>query len=465
MSLFQHVSRINDLSSLLSPAKRRIHFLGILGVSMSALAEHLATLGHTVTGSDSAVSKEKRAYLSSLGICTDNAMKESNIAASDLVVRTLAISDENKDCVYARSLGIPIYSRPELLGAIMKGYRQKIGVSGTHGKSTTTAIIDRILCECDLSPTVFSGAQLTDSRVYRRGGDEIFLYEACEYREAFLAFCPDIAVILGIELDHTDYYKSTHAIEEAFFASVKSCEWIIISNEYESCRHLIKRLGKRAVSFGKASADYTYLIKGSTLDGTLFTLTNKGESEDFYISAPGEYNVKNATAAIIVADLMGISRADVKSALAGFFGISRRLEHLGKIGTANIYYDYAHHPTELDAVIGTLLAHYKTLTVIFRPHTYTRTRDLWDSFTVTLGRATHSLILDIYPARESAIVGISAEALADGISGGEYIEAASAARHALSLGDDAILLAGAGDVENIKNTFAKMIKENSKKEV
>lgn len=426
---------------------------------MSALAEHLVSFGHTVTGSDSAVSEEKRAHLASLGIYTDNAMRERYIADSDLVVYSLAISEGSEEYVYARSLGKPIYARPELLGAIMKDYRQKIGISGTHGKSTTTAIVDRILTECGLSHTAFSGAELTDGRVYRHGTDSIFLYEACEYREAFLAFCPDIAVILGIELDHTDYYKSTTAIEEAFFASAKSSEWVVISNEYESCRRIIERFGKRAVSFGKAKADYTYSVKESNLEGTIFTLCAHGRSEDFYISAPGEYNVKNATAAIIVADLMGLSRTVVKSALAGFSGIARRLEHLCKIGTADIYYDYAHHPTELDAVISALLSHYKTLTVIFRPHTYTRTRDLWHSFTETLGGATHSLILDIYPARESAIPGITAEALARDISCGEYINELAAAHYALSLCDDAILLCGAGDVESIKKTFQSMIKE------
>ncbi len=462
MSLFQHESRINELSILLRDKKRRIHFLGILGVSMSALAEHLAYLGHTVTGSDSAKSEKKRAYLSLLGICTDETLTKSNIADSDLVIRSLAIQDTNEDCVYARSLGIQIYSRPELLGAIMRGYRQKIGVSGTHGKSTTTAIIDRILSECGTSPTVFSGAELTDGRIYRRGSDSIFLYEACEYREAFRSFCPDIAIILGIELDHTDYYRSTLVIEEAFFASVKSCEWVVISNEYDSCRRLIKRLGDRAVSFGMTDADYTYSIKESTLEGTLFTLTNKAGSEDFYISAPGEYNVKNATAAIITADIMGHSRTAVKSALQGFFGIARRLEHLGKIGTANIYYDYAHHPTELDAVIGALLANYKTLTVIFKPHTYTRTRDLWDSFTEVLSRATHTLVLDIYPARENAIPGITAKAFADGIRCGKYTTDNNAAECALSYTDEAVLLCGAGDVENIKNTFINKIKEEKR---
>lgn len=459
MSIFQREARVNELTVLLNYKKQRIHLLGALGVSMSALAEHLVWLGHTVTGSDSASSKEKKAYLSALGINIDDTSAQRNIADADLVVRSLAIPDTSEECVYARSLGKPIYDRPELLGALMKGYRQKIGVSGTHGKSTTTAIIDRIFSECGLSPTVFSGAELADGRVYRRGEDSIFLYEACEYREAFRSFSPNIAVICGVELDHTDYYKSIDALEEAFFASVTSAEWVVISNEYESCRRLIKRLGKRAVSFGTNDAEYTYFIKKSTLAGTLFTISNNGRSEDFYISLPGEYNVKNATAAIATADLAGLDRTAVKLAIAAFRGIARRLEHLGRLGGADIYYDYAHHPTELDAVIGSLLGCYKSLTVIFRPHTYTRTRDLWHDFTAVLSRATHTLILDIFPAREIAIPGITAEALARDTSGGEYTKEDTAVKRAISFGDEAILLAGAGDVEIIKNTFENMIKE------
>lgn len=459
MSLSQHAPRINELSVLLKGNRRRIHILGIFGVSMISLAEHLAYLGHTVTGSDDAASIEKSEHLSRLGISTDNALKLQNISKAELVIASLAIADSSAEFSLARSLGIPIYYRPELLGAVMKDYRKRIGISGTHGKSTTTAILDRILTECGKSPTVFSGAPLTDGRAYRRGSDDIFLYEACEYKRAFLAFSPTISVICGIELDHTDCFKSIDAIEEAFFASATSSEKVVISNEYPACQRLIKRLGKRAVTFGKRDADYIYSVKESTIRGTRFTLSDRESLRELYISSPGEHNVKNAAAAIITADLLGFDEERVKDALFGFRGIPRRLEHLGRIGKTEIYYDYAHHPTELSAVIGTLLDSYKSLTVIFKPHTFTRTRDLWQSFAYSLSAATHSLILDIYPARESAIPGITAERLSASIPNSEYVNDDIVISRALSFSDEAILLSGAGDVDIIKKQVENIIKD------
>lgn len=459
MSLSQHAPRINELLVLLKGNRRRIHILGIFGVSMSSLAEHLSYLGHTVTGSDDAISKEKGEHLFSLGISTDNSLKLENIAKSELIIASLAIPDSSEECNLARALGIPIYYRPELLGAFMKDYQIRIGISGTHGKSTTTAIIDRILTECGKSPTVFSGAPLKDGRAYRRGSDDIFLYEACEYKRAFLSFSPTVSIICGIELDHTDCYKSIDALEEAFFTSVTSAEKVVISNEYPACRRLIKRLGERAVTFGKRDADYIYSVKESTIRGTRFTLRCGESIRELYISSPGEHNVKNATAAIITADLLTLDKERVKDALFGFYGIPRRLEHIGKIGKTEIYYDYAHHPTELSAVIGTLQGSYKSLTVIFKPHTFTRTRDLWQSFVDSLSAATHSLILDIYPARESAIPGITAERLSASIPNSEYVNDDIAISRALYFEDEAILLSGAGDVEMIKKQIENIIKD------
>ncbi len=459
MSNFNPDGRIEHLCRLLNTGGAKLHFSGVRGVSMSALAQFLGKMGHRVSGSDAAPGAMH------IGEVVISKHPEEYVRVADALIYSLAIDERDEERHLARLHGVPEYSRPELLGAIMKQYKNKIGISGTHGKSTTTAMLARIFSHAGLKPTVFSGADLGTGECYVSGGREAFIYEACEYRRAFLHFYPDYAIITGVELDHTDCYPNLDFLTRAFIDAHKVAGRVAISTDFSASRAIVEALGERAVTFGLAPhADYLYNITGMDKLGSDFELSYRGKSLGlFHISIMGAHNVANATAAIALSLEYGIDVDVIRSALYEFRGIGRRLEHIGTLSGREVYYDYAHHPTELCAAISALRQAFGKVSVIFRPHTYTRTRDLWHGFIDALREADYAVISRVFAAREEEIPDINSERLAAEIPHAVALDGNKAVEYIISHTEGAIAIIGAGDLTDVKEIMEDLIKQEKNK--
>ena len=442
------------LSKILCKDGAHFHFAGILGVSMASLAELLLTRGYRVSGSDTGggIMRER---LSSLGIPISHGNSDEYMHGADALVYSFAIPDGAEERSFAASHGIPSFSRAELLGALMLSYTHRIGVSGTHGKSTTTAMLHKIFSDCDCSPTTLSGAPISGECAHSIGGGEFFIYEACEYRDAFLSFSPECAVITGIELDHTDYYSSLSELSVSFEKSVKAATRVVLNCDFPTSALLSSRISGQVLSYGhRDGVKYRYTVLNKSLCGTEFSVSYSGETLGFYIPQIGDHNVANATAAIAVALSYGLPYCGICKSLSDFQGVPRRLEHLFSVMGREVLYDYAHHPTEIRATLTAVRELYGECTVIFRPHTYTRTRDLWDELACALSLADHVVLTDIYAAREAAIEGVSAQRLANSIGArAAYVEPDCISDYVLENTRGIILLMGAGDLENVKKSL------------
>lgn len=428
---------------------RSILFLGVFGSSMSALAEYFLSLGYTVYGFDDAWGVAE-SHLLSEGV----RMTREIPYGIDLAVRTLAIGEDREECLEIYRRGIPLITRAELLGVVMRGYRHRIGISGTHGKSTVTALTDRIFSDRGLSPTTFSGAPLDGSSSYRKGGENYFIYEACEYRDAFLSFSPTTAVITSLEIDHTDYFSGEDMLLDSFQRSIISAHRVVINADYPLLQRLSTK-GKGVYTYGW-SADLDYVI--SEENGAL-KITHGKKVYTLWPKIFGRHNYENITAALILGELYGIDEGSIQRSLSEFGGVGRRLERLGELDGRIIYYDYAHHPREISASIRALKEKHGRITVIFRPHTYTRTRDLWAGFVESLGSADEVVVTDVFPAREERIEGIDGSSLAGSIGSARYIPL-SELYDFINENDEKtpLVLMGAGDFSEIIKLIKKRLK-------
>ncbi len=448
--------REKQLHALLKKTHLRIHFIGIGGVSMYGLACLAKSMGADVSGSDiSSVDRIRELSMHGIPVFRDH--RSENIGEAELVVYSHAISEDNPELGFARESGILTVSRAEYLGAIMLLYKTKIGVSGTHGKSTTTAMLGHIFEFAWAAPTVLSGSDLPSGEPMKIGGKDNLIYEACEYKNSFLSFSPSVAIALNLEFDHPDYFADLAELKTSFVkALARATKFALISDDDENLKSITAQIKKKTkvVTFGtKPSADYSYFINSFTDTGYDFTVTHLGKKHKFSLNILGTHNVTNAVAAIAAALELGFDADIIARAVESFSGIPRRLELVGNRHGRAIYYDYAHHPTEISASISTLkLALGDTLTVVFKPHTYTRTASLWEDFCSALSLADKVIITDIYPAREQPIDGVNSRRLAEDI--GDIAEYASDtevidiidAQHTRG----AIVLMGAGELENVK---------------
>lgn len=403
----------------------KVHFMGIGGISMSGLAEILLERGFSVSGSDRAPSKITE-ILESKGVCVKYDQVAENITDDiELVVYTAAISDDNPELMEAKRRGIECIPRADMLGQIMKNYETPIAVSGTHGKTTTTSMITTILMNADLDPTVTVGGMLDAiGGNLRIGKSGVFITEACEYTNSFLSFFPKISVILNIEEDHMDFFKDIDDIRNSFkrFARILPKDGLlVISADIDNYEEIIKDVRCRVVTFSK-SGDADYKAGSLTFDERgcgHFNVVRKSnlqpnsdETLSVDLSVPGMHNVTNALAAVAVSDFLGISSADQKNGFAAFHGADRRFQYKGEKNGVKIIDDYAHHPTEIRATLNAArnIAGEK-ITVVFQPHTYTRTKAFFDDFVDALMIADHIVLADIYAAREKNTIGISSKDL------------------------------------------------------
>jgi len=391
-----------------------IHFIGIGGISMSGLAELMLFLKASVSGSDS-LSTPLTQKLSQKGAKIFYPQKAENIPdETDLVVMTAAIHPDNPELAEAKRRKIPVLTRAEFLGQVMKRYKLPIAVAGTHGKTTTTSMLTQILLGADADPTASIGGILPSiNGNFRIGSDDYFVLEACEYTNSFLSFFPKMAVILNIDADHLDFFKDLEDIRSSFkkFASLLPQDGtLIINRDIPRLDEITEGLKCRIVTFGSGRdadfypEDISYDDKGLPQ----FTLIHKNNKTDIRLSVPGEHNVFNACAAAAAASLVGMDEATIKQGLYDFSGTGRRFEHKGTLNGVMIVDDYAHHPTEIKATLATAKkVPHRKLYVVFQPHTYSRTKALLSEFAEALSMADEVILTDIYAARESDNLGIS----------------------------------------------------------
>lgn len=396
-----------------------IYFIGIGGISMSGLAEILLEKGFTVSGSDIRSSALTR-QLEEKGARIFIGQKYENITpAIDLMVYTSAIHPDNPEFMASGDLGIPVLTRAQLLGQMMKNYETPIAVSGTHGKTTTTSMISEILLYADLDPTLSIGGILkTINGNIRIGHSRYFVTEACEYTNSFLSFYPRIGIILNVEEDHLDFFKDIDDIRHSFHLFAKLLPddgTLIINGSIPGIETITDEITCRIITFGNSDS-FDYSAADISYDETgcaSFSLMRKGKkSETYRLSVPGEHNILNALAAISLSDLLAVDTGLVQKALAGFKGSERRFEYKGTLNGITIIDDYAHHPTEITATLKAAANYpHKTLFCVFQPHTYSRTKAFMTDFARALSYADQIILAEIYPARETDNLGISSETL------------------------------------------------------
>lgn len=396
-----------------------LYFVGIGGISMCCLAELLADAGFRVQGSDRTKS-HLTDVLESKGITVHIGQRAQNIPQDvDCAVFTGAIHPDNPEYIAVQERNIPRLTRGELMGQIMKNYRIPIGISGTHGKTTTTSMVSEILLKADTDPTLSVGGILRSiGGNMRIGGREYFVTEACEYTNSFLSFSPRIGVILNIDEDHLDFFKDLDDIRYSFrrYAQLLPADGcLIINGEIPHLEEITQGLECSVITFGVSPAcDYHPLQTTYNQDGcACFSLQGKGRSlGQFTLQVPGEHNLYNALAAAALADLLSIDADVIRNGLYGFRGTDRRFEHKGDVGGVTVIDDYAHHPTEIRATLSSAAnIPHGTLWCVFQPHTYSRTKTFMKEFAQALSLADKVVLTEIFPARETDTLGISSRDL------------------------------------------------------
>ncbi len=456
-----------QIAKMLEGAKK-LFFAGIGGVSMCSLARISHLRGYEVSGYDRA-SSAITAALEKMGIDVFYENDASHIDDCSMLIYTVAIPADTPEYAEAKRRGIPCVSRADYLGYIMSGYNCRIGLSGMHGKTTTTSMTAKIFNDAGLNPTASCGGIMKDvGSEYRIGGEDYFVFEACEYMDSFLDFYPTVAVVLNIEMDHVDYFHSMEQIRNsysAFMAKTGENGIAIVNCCDEEVMKASKGYKGRLVTFGVEASDADYCAANVTYNhgcGEYDFVVNGETLTRIKLSVPGAHCVCDSLAAAAAAHLQGVAPEVIKDSLATFAGAGRRMDPMGnaKCG-GNIYSDYAHHPTEiattLDAVSQMDFDH---VYCVFQPHTFSRTAELFDDFVKSLAhRGIDEIILaPIYSARETNTYNISSKDLCNAISergaNCHYIEEFDdIAEHLnrIATGNDMLLIMGAGDITKVIN--------------
>lgn len=447
-----------------------IYFIGIGGISMSGLAEVLLEKGFSVSGSDAKPSSLTH-ILEQKGAVVHYGQKYENLSNSiDLAVYTSAIHPDNPEMIAASDLHIPLLSRAQLLGQMMKNYDTPIAISGTHGKTTTTSMVSEILVAAKYDPTLSVGGILKSiGGNIRLGHSGYFVTEACEYTNSFLSFFPKIGIILNVEEDHLDFFKDLDHIRNSFkqFAQLLPDDGaLIIGGDISGWSDIACNVKCPVITFG-STPECQYSFRDVSYDKmgcAAFTLIKDSASQErFALSVPGEHNILNALAAIALSDLLSIPRETVRNALQAFTGTDRRFEYKGTVNGVTIIDDYAHHPTEITATLRAAVNYpHKTLWCVFQPHTYTRTKAFLKDFARALSLADRIILAEIYPARETDTLGISSATLQKEIEtlgktclcfpSFEEIEKFISSN---CMPGDLLITMGAGDVVNIGENLLK----------
>lgn len=467
----------DEISAILKN-KKKLFFDGIGGVSMNSLAHISCLRGYEVSGYDRTPSEITK-KLENMGVRVYYEPNEAHVYDCDALIYTVAMPETNPEYAYAKSHGIPLISRADFLGYIMKDYGERIGISGTHGKSTTTGMIAHILSTAGKNPTVSGGAALKETgEVDMIGGRDSFVFEACEYMDSFLDFNPTVAVVLNIEMDHVDYFKSMEQMRASYtsFMSIPGCRVSVINICDPNCTAAAEKASSETITFGRNTekADY-YSANESANDGyPEFDVYSHGEKlAHITLKLPGEHNIADSLAAFAACSAIGLTPDEIASGISSYNGIRRRMEFICEtISGARVFSDYAHHPTEIAATLRGACAITKgKLRVLFQPHTYSRTAELFDGFVSALSSsgASEVILCPIYAARETNVYGISSDSLADAVSAAgtscvSYPDIDSAAERLLDdCGEgDTVIIMGAGDVIKAVSVFTEKCDKSNK---
>ncbi|WP_411679635.1 UDP-N-acetylmuramate--L-alanine ligase [Clostridium thailandense] len=448
---------------------KKVHFIGIGGISMSGLAEILLNRGFKVSGSDMKSSPITDKLLA------DNAeiyigQKKDNINEDiDLVVYTAAISEDNPELMRAKEINIPTMTRAEFLGNIMKGHKFNVAISGTHGKTTTTSMVSHICLDANLDPTILVGGQLDaiDGNV-RPGNSDYFITEACEYKGSFLKFFPYVGVILNIDADHLDYYKDINDIENAFVQFSKLIPengFLVCCAEDERMKNVISKSKCNVVTYGINIGDVTAknIIFNKKGCAHFDVYKNNTKLLSLQLNVPGKHNILNALASICVGLTLSIPYQNIVNGLQEYKGTHRRFEIKGMKNGITVIDDYAHHPTEIQATLNAAKNYpHKKIFCVFQPHTYSRTINLFKEFSEAFNDVDELILADIYAAREKDTGIVSSAMLSNKISSlgvncsniNSFDEIVSHLEKNLQSGD-ILLTVGAGDVFKIGEMYLK----------
>ena len=427
----------------------RVHLVGIGGVSMRPLGLVLKGMGVEVTGSDMSESAGTR-ELEEQGIPVAIGHRAENIQGAGCIIRTAAAHNDNPEIAAARAAGIPVFERAQAWGEIMKSYKNAVCISGTHGKTTATSMMTHVLMEADLDPTVMIGGYLPLLHAgHRVGRGDTIVLESCEYCDSFLNFFPTLAVVLNVDADHLDYFKDLHDIQNSFHKFASLATFGIVANGDDP--HTVEAMeGLDYISFG---LDEKNRIHAANMcpDWRHFDVICDGE---YYchldMGVLGRHNAMNALAVAASAWMMGIPGETVSHGLESFHGAGRRMEFKGHWHGADVYDDYAHHPDELAATIAAFRSMgERRLVLAFQPHTYSRTKALFDDFVRELKKADVCILAEIYAARERNTIGISSAHLAEQIPGSVFCEDLPSVTQILKetvRAGDIVVTVGAGDI-------------------
>ncbi|MBQ9086358.1 MAG: UDP-N-acetylmuramate--L-alanine ligase [Clostridia bacterium] len=454
---------------------RHIYFIGIGGINMSSLALITQKRGYRVSGSDRA-STALTERLEAAGISVFYRHDACQVEDADAVVYTVAISSDNPEYLRAQERGIPCLSRADYLGYLMTGYRRRIGIAGMHGKSSCTSMCAQVMLEAGREPTVLSGAELPLMEgAYHIGGEENFVFEACEYMDSFLDFNPTVAVILNIEMDHVDYFHSMEQIRSSYarYAARTGGEGIAILNGDDPQVLLaMKEYCGQVVTFGidNPEAEFRACHLRAAKGRYTFELYRDGHFLcTVALSVTGRHHVYNALACAAACTLAGLTPTEISEGLSHFTGATRRMEWKGSLNGADLYDDYGHHPTEIRATLEgarELPEEGGCLFCVYQPHTYSRTKALFSDFASALQVADRVILTDIYAARETDTQGVSSALLAGAIgSKACYCSDFGAVEEELvaRVGEkDVVVVMGAGDVYKIFDCLGERLVRKKK---
>ena len=461
--------------------KKHIHFIGIGGSGMYPLAQILHSQGYYLTGSDNNETETLEA-VRKMGIPVFLGQRAENIEGADLIVHTAAIMADNPELIAAKASGVPVLERSELLGIVTSWYDDAICVSGTHGKTTTTSMITQILYTAGVDLSAFIGGKLPCiGGSGRAGKSEVMVCESCEFVDTFLKLYPDIAVILNIDSDHLDYFKTLENIIKSFrkFAQ-NATKALIINGDDTNTLKAVDGLDKKIITFGLESSNNYYATDIKQISALEYEYTAHKNNEilgKITLHVAGSHNVLNSLAAIAAADYVNVTFDKIQQGLSDFRGAGRRFELIGKEKGITVVDDYAHHPTELAVTLKAAMAMgYKNVWAVFQPFTFSRTQILLDEFADALSIPDKAVLTDIMGSREKNTYGIFTRNLAEKINGCIYFPQDEAAEYTderkyqnfddvcnyvcenASDGDIVITL-GCGDVYKVAKMILKKLKD------
>lgn len=442
-----------------------LYFLGIGGISMSAIAMILAEKGYRISGYDRSLGDVTDKLVAN-GIKVYDTFEQSQLENCGAIIYSAAFGNDHPIMQEVLKANKPLYSRAEVLGALANLYTNSVAVAGTHGKSTTSGMLGHVLLNavgCD--PTVVVGAVMRDvGSTYRIGKDDNFVFEACEYKDSFLSFFPKIAVVLNIKLDHTDYFTGIEHMRDSFTKYMNNSGkdgYAVYNLDCENCVLAAEGyVGKHITFSANGSKKANYYADNVSLTGGFATFDVYRNGEFFLslrLSAPGEHNVANSLAVVAVCDLIGISKEDIVKGLYSYAGVGRRFEYKGSFCGAEVYDDYAHHPDEIKVTLSAAKAIARGRVIaVFQPHNYSRLRDLFDEFKTAFSDADQLILCPLYAAREACGTEVSSEKLSKEIKDSKYFGTFNEIKEYLKTelkAGDLLMIMGAGDIAKLANSI------------